>query len=58
MRHYEHLDRQKQERVRQTVQVFVAEKNWVGGSGFDVTDEMKVTVAGQAAAALGNARRS
>ena len=31
------------------VQVLVAEKAWIGGSGFAVTDEMKVTVAGQAA---------
>ena len=29
--------------------MLVAEKNWTGGSGFVVTDEMKVTVAGQAA---------
>ena len=27
----------------------MAEKQWVGGAGIDVTDEMKVTVAGQAA---------
>ena len=33
----------------QVVQILVAEKSWVGGSGFQVTDEMKVTVAGQAA---------
>jgi Mlc titration factor MtfA (ptsG expression regulator) len=49
VRHYEYLDRQKQARVDQIVKVFVAEKTWVGGSGFAVTDEMKVTVAGQAA---------
>jgi hypothetical protein len=49
VRHYQHLDRQKQARVQETVRVFVAEKTWVGGSGFAVTDEMKVTVAGQAA---------
>ena len=35
--------------VEQVVQILVAEKNWVGGAGFNVTDEMKVTVAGQAA---------
>jgi Mlc titration factor MtfA (ptsG expression regulator)/predicted Zn-dependent protease len=35
--------------VQQVVQVFAAEKNWVGGAGLDVTDEMKVTVAGQTA---------
>ena len=31
------------------VKVFVAEKSLVGGAGIDVTEEMKVTVAGQAA---------
>ena len=31
------------------VQVLVAEKDWDGGRGFEVTEEMKVTVAGQAA---------
>jgi len=25
--------------------VLVAEKEWVGGSGFELTDEMKVTIA-------------
>jgi MtfA peptidase len=49
VRHYSYLTRRQQARVRQTVQVVVAEKTWVGGSGFAVSDEMKVTVAGQAA---------
>jgi MtfA peptidase len=49
VRHYQHLERQKKARVQEAIQVFVAEKTWVGGSGFAVTDEMKVTVAGQAA---------
>ncbi|MGA2034052.1 MAG: zinc-dependent peptidase [Thermoguttaceae bacterium] len=49
VRHYEHLDSRRRMAVEQVVRVFVAEKNWVGGAGIDVTDEMKVTVAGQAA---------
>jgi len=49
VRHYPHLEPPKQARVRQVTRVFVAEKNWVGGGEFSVTDEMKVTVAGQAA---------
>ena len=49
VRHYQHLERQKRLRMLDVIQVFVAEKTWVGGSGFAVTDEMKVTVAGQAA---------
>ena len=49
VRHYEHLDPRRRTTVEQVVQVLVAEKSWVGGAGFNVTDEMKVTVAGQAA---------
>ena len=49
VRHYDHLAHPDQARMRQAVMVIVAEKAWVGGSGFSVTDEMKVTVAGQAA---------
>jgi tetratricopeptide (TPR) repeat protein len=49
VRHYERLDGQRRAIPCQVVQVLVAEKHWVGGAGFDVTEEMKVTVAGQAA---------
>jgi MtfA peptidase len=49
VRHYRHLAPQQRTRLEQIVRVCVAEKNWEGGSGFKVTDEMKVTVAGQAA---------
>ena len=49
VRQYRHLEPGKRSAVERVVQVFVAEKNWVGGGGMDVTDEMKVTVAGQAA---------
>jgi Mlc titration factor MtfA (ptsG expression regulator)/Flp pilus assembly protein TadD len=49
VRHYEYLDPRRRTALERVVQVFVAEKQWVGGAGIDVTDEMKVTVAGQAA---------
>jgi hypothetical protein len=49
VRHCKHLDPRRSLAVEQTVQVFVAEKNWVGGAEIDVTEEMNVTVAGQAA---------
>ncbi len=49
VRHYEHLDPRKRTTVEGVVQVFAAEKSWGGGAGIDVTEEMKVTVAGQAA---------
>lgn len=47
--HYNHLDAQQQTRVRQFAKILFHEKEWVGGSGFDLTDEMRVTIAGQAA---------
>ena len=34
--------------LRELIQVFVAEKNWEGCNGFEITDEVKVTIAGQA----------
>jgi Mlc titration factor MtfA (ptsG expression regulator)/Tfp pilus assembly protein PilF len=49
VRHYEHLTAQEQLRVCQIAQILFAEKDWVGGAGFEVTVEIKVTVAGQAA---------
>jgi len=49
VRHYRHLPPQKQGMMQQVVRVFVAEKTWVGGGGFAVTDKMKAAVAGQAA---------
>ena len=49
VRHYEHLDPRRRTTVEQVVQVLVAEKSWVGGEGLTVTEEIKVTVAGQAA---------
>jgi len=49
VRHYVHLNPRGRTTVEQVVQVLVAEKNWVGGAEFNMTDEMKVIVAGQAA---------
>ena len=48
VRHYQYLAQSKQAILRQIVQVFVAEKEWIGCEGLRVSDEMKVTVAGQA----------
>jgi Mlc titration factor MtfA (ptsG expression regulator)/Flp pilus assembly protein TadD len=49
VRHYQRLDGQRRSLVGQVARILVAEKNWVGGAGLDVTEEMKVTVAAQAA---------
>ena len=43
---------QEMDRLQRIVKVFVAEKNWEGCEGVTVTEEMKVTIAGQAALLL------
>jgi Mlc titration factor MtfA (ptsG expression regulator) len=46
--HYQLLSDGEQTKLRNLVQIFVAEKHWEGCRGLQVTDEMKVTIAGQA----------
>lgn len=50
--HFPLLTAAEQARVRDTTRVLVAEKQWEGGRGLFVTEEMKVTVAAQAALLL------
>jgi Mlc titration factor MtfA (ptsG expression regulator) len=45
---YSALSPAEQQKLRQDVQVFVAEKHWVGCGGLEITDEIKVTIASQA----------
>ena len=46
LHHYARLTAAEQARVRDYVQVFIAEKNWEGCGGLQLTDEMKVVIAG------------
>ena len=48
VKHYARLEPDEQRRLRELVQVFVAEKHWEGCGGLVLTDEMKVTIAAQA----------
>jgi len=48
VRQYQYLPAAQQERIRAIVPVMVAEKEWAGAAGFEVTDEMRVTIAGYA----------
>jgi Mlc titration factor MtfA (ptsG expression regulator) len=48
VKHYARLDASEQKRLRDLIQVFVAEKHWEGCGGLTLTDEMKVTIAAQA----------
>jgi Mlc titration factor MtfA (ptsG expression regulator) len=46
--HYRLLDDGEQDRLRRLVQVFIAEKNWEGAGGLELTDEIRVTISTQA----------
>ena len=46
--HYSLLSGKEKAKLRNAVQVFIAEKHWEGCRGLEITDEMKVTIAGQA----------
>jgi len=48
VKHYGRLDAEAQKRLRDLVQVFVAEKRWEGCGGLELVEEMKVTIAAQA----------
>jgi len=46
--HYRYLTNAEQARIRDDLRIFVAEKNWEGCGGLEMTDEVKVTIAAQA----------
>ncbi len=46
--HYQFLAPTEQAQLRDDLRVFVAEKNWEGCAGLQITEEMKVTIAAQA----------
>ncbi|MDB4985778.1 MAG: hypothetical protein JWN04_956 [Myxococcaceae bacterium] len=46
--HYTRLSPEEQARLCDLTQVFIAQKNWEGCGGLTLTDEMRVTIAGQA----------
>ncbi len=48
VRHFQFLDSTRRARLEGFVQILVAEKDWAGGGGFQLTDEMKVTIAAYA----------
>jgi MtfA peptidase len=48
MVHFGYLDADEKQRLTELVQLFVAEKDWEGCGGLSLTDEIRVTIAGQA----------
>ncbi len=51
---FKELDAEERERLEDLVKIFVHEKNFEGCGGFEITDEIKVTVAAQACLLLLN----
>lgn len=49
VRHYQYVNDDQRSLLEGFVQIVVAEKDWAGGGGFPLTDEIKVTIAGYAA---------
>lgn len=49
IRHYRFMPSEQRRRAEQITQILVAEKEWAGVGGFAVTEDMRVTIAGQAA---------
>lgn len=48
MAHYQMLDEDEQKRLRERIAVFMAEKNWEGCGGLELTDEIRVTISAMA----------
>jgi Mlc titration factor MtfA (ptsG expression regulator) len=48
VKHYGWLEPDSQQQLRDLVQVFIADKTWEGCGGLELTDEIKVTIAGHA----------
>lgn len=48
VKHYSYLDQAEKARLEQLVQFFIAEKNFEGCGGLELSDEIKVVVAAQA----------
>jgi hypothetical protein len=46
--YYSMLDEVERKSLRALVQVFIAEKNWEGAGGLQITDEIRVTISAQA----------
>jgi hypothetical protein len=48
MRHFSYLDDEEARQLCELVQLFIADKHWEGCGGLELTDEIRVTIAGQA----------
>jgi len=46
--YYLHLNNEEKKILQDLMQIFIAEKNWLGCNGLELTDEIRVTIAAQA----------
>ncbi len=46
--YYQHLDREEKKRLQDLIQIFIAEKSWLGCNGLELTDEIRVMIAAHA----------
>ncbi len=46
--YYQHLDLEEKKRLKDLVRIFIAEKDWEGCNGLELTDEIRVIIAAQA----------
>lgn len=46
--YYQHLNNEEKERLQDLIQIFIAEKNWLGCNGLELTDEIRVIIAAYA----------
>lgn len=46
--YYQHLNEEEKKRLQDLIQIFIAEKDWLGCNGLELTDEIRVTIAAHA----------
>ncbi len=48
IQYYQHLNNEEKKRLQDLVQIFIAEKSWLGCNGLELTDEIRVMIAAHA----------
>ena len=48
IQYYQHLNNEEKKRFQILIQVFIAEKNWLGCNSLELTDEIRVIIAAHA----------
>jgi Mlc titration factor MtfA (ptsG expression regulator) len=48
IQYYQHLNNEEKKRFQDLIQIFIAEKDWLGCNGLELTDEIRVMIAAHA----------